>query len=81
MSIPEQKSVDRAASWVTVIVLPAILLMSAWALGQIVDHGQRLAVLENENSKGPRFTRYEGENLKSQVDDHEVRIRKLEGDK
>jgi hypothetical protein len=78
MSIPEQKSVDKAASWVTVIVLPAILLMATWVLGQIVDHGQRIAVIESENAKGPRYTRFEGDALEDRVEDHEVRIRTLE---
>lgn len=78
MSTPEQRSVDKAASWVTVIVLPAILLMSAWALNQIIDHGQRLAVLENENAKGPPYTRVEAAAVIDKVNDHEVRIRSLE---
>jgi hypothetical protein len=59
-------------------MLPVLLAVAGWAMLQIIENDKRIAVLEAEASKGPRFTLNDFRVTEAILKDHENRIRTIE---
>lgn len=78
MTTNQDNALARVASWFVVTLLPMLVAVAGWAMLQIIDNDKRLAILESEASKGPRFTLHDFRVSESMIKDHEVRLRAIE---
>ena len=78
MTTDQDNSLARVASWFVVTMMPVLLAIAGWAMLQIIENDKRLAVLEAEAGKGPRFTLNDFRGVEGILKDHESRIRYIE---
>lgn len=93
MKTVNRDSIRFFTSMITAICLLILIPLQTWILVTMVDHGQRIAVIENSQEsflmEGPRYTEKDAEKDHGivlgllerngkQIDDHEIRIRDLE---
>ena len=95
LTMMDREGIKFLASIVTALCLIILVPLQTWMLVKVVNHGERLAVVEKQfydfRGLGPRYTFKDAEKdygivlnlLERQgktVDDHEQRIRALESE-
>lgn len=86
MSREKEALIRLLSQVVTIVTLPVLVGMGGWAILRVVDHENRLAVIESNLAKGDRYTLQDAdrdfgvfaniiEDMSDDLDDHETRLR------
>lgn len=54
-----QESLRVLQAIITIVCLPSLVGVGAWALLELIDHGERIAVLESNAGRGEPLTKEE----------------------
>ena len=86
--MPSQQTADLVkllATIVTALGMMVLIPLEAWELNKIDNHSERIAIVETQLGKGPRYTADDAEKdqglLAKILDDHEIRLRVLENER
>lgn len=78
MTQDKRDQINTTANIIQTVLMGLIVPLIGWLALTSIQHGNDISVLKYEASKGSNFTRSDAEFIIEKVNDHELRLRKVE---